>query len=57
MHTKPKIFAFSRQRVNTINDFLCISAHDLGYLSPFSPTCPNSPNILKLDPQMAFTVE
>ena len=31
---------------NTMNDFLCIGAHDLGYLGPISPTCPSSPNIL-----------
>ena len=29
---------------NTFDDFLCISADDLGYLCQISPTCPNFAN-------------
>ena len=32
---------------NSLNNFLCISVHDLGYLGPVCSTCPNSQNILK----------
>ena len=32
---------------NFLVDFLCIGVHNLGYLDPICPTCPNSPNILK----------
>ena len=32
---------------NTLNDFLDIHAHNLGYLGPIFPTCPNPTNTLK----------
>ena len=32
----------------TLHDFLCIDAHDLGYLGLIFPTCPNAQNRYKL---------
>ena len=34
--------------LKTLKDFLCIPAHDVGYLSPISSVCPHAPNTLSL---------
>ena len=46
--------------LNTLNDFPCISAHDLRYLGLFFLTCPNSTKTLKqvwIGSQMALRLE
>ena len=46
--------------LNTLDDFLCISVHELGYLDPIFLIYPNAKNILKqvyFDPHIAFILE
>ena len=42
---------------NLLDDFVCISFYDMGYLDPICPTCPDSPSILKQVTQLVFTLE